>query len=205
MKRVARWAFNILAPVSLMLCVAACILWARSHKLYDSLDAAPQGKRLYLIHSHCGQLWFEARTYTEDVVARGPRWQTSDRSPPLLEVLEPGDYAYDYWGFALADSERSAPPPGPRLPYIDVLIYPTAWPLPTVKALAIPHWALALCLAAMPTWAILRVYWSNKRRRSGLCSVCSYDLRATPDRCPECGSTYKTVQSRACETPLAER
>jgi len=46
-----------------------------------------------------------------------------------------------------------------------------------------PHWSAALLSGAV-AWLCYR------RRRSfgvGRCSACGYDLRATPDRCPECG------------------
>jgi hypothetical protein len=48
-----------------------------------------------------------------------------------------------------------------------------------------PDWALVLPLAAWPAaWRLLA-----RRARAGLCPRCGYDLRATPDRCPECGTT----------------
>jgi hypothetical protein len=52
----------------------------------------------------------------------------------------------------------------------------------------VPFWFLAIVFAGLPGLWLFK--WSRRRKRSriGLCSKCGYDLRATPERCPECGA-----------------
>ena len=57
-----------------------------------------------------------------------------------------------------------------------------------VWSVTLPLWFLALLLAVAPARHGRQALRQRLGPRPGCCRHCGYDLRATPDRCPECGT-----------------
>jgi hypothetical protein len=52
----------------------------------------------------------------------------------------------------------------------------------------IPCWWVLLVSVPLPALVLFRRVRARRRVQQGRCVACGYDLRASPDRCPECGA-----------------
>ena len=57
-----------------------------------------------------------------------------------------------------------------------------------LTAVAVPYWSLWILTALLPVRWLWGRHVHRRRSHAGRCCSCGYDLRATPDRCPECGT-----------------
>ena len=181
-----RRLFTILSALSLLLFVAVVVLSARSCFVADDLRGRWTKKLDDLsIGVLCDSGAFHvsvyriARTQVDPDVEEGRRLSWSKEAPK-------GQVTEGLW----FDLHRN-----------NFRIGPTEF---SETLLAVPAWAVLLVTSALPAaWLVNTV--RRRRRVPGLCASCAYDLRATPERCPECGSVTRPAASTIAGTPLSAR
>jgi hypothetical protein len=173
MRRLLRWTFNTLAMASLLVCLATAGLWVRSYRVFD-LFMAERRKTLYLAPDYrCF-----AGSYRGDIVG----W--------IAWSERPEDHPTPPWEFKVEHARGRfvtvIPHYGFSTTHDNIGDYAyNSWQC------AAPHWSVVAAFALLPTIVAFRQVRAVRRRRQrsrlGLCLACGYDLRASPDRCPECG------------------
>jgi hypothetical protein len=179
--------FTILAVLSLVLCAGTCVEWVRSYWAREYVEwrrgtawaAVGSSGQICLIYESPPDK--NAKLAADESTNRGLHYNSSAPRPLLM-----GRSSSSFWsppviniqwdGFALLQEKMSAGPP--------------------VTAVVVPCWFLSVLLATLPSAWLWR--WHKQRQRAlmkGRCPSCGYDLRATPDRCPECGTVSKGKMS----------
>ena len=202
---------NILWLVSLLLTIGVAALWAHGHWYEDELRlhrwSPTRATDISLIASDALTaqigLWADpatdhggpsaikltsGRPFAMSFAALMRLMRTQQDSPPLFTVFQfnPGALLFDvaesrsqrrFAGFAW-HRDRWHQEQDPRV-----------WVSTT--SLAVPYWSvlcLTLLLPAMRARKYIRERRAARRKAQGLCLTCGYDLRASFDRCPECGT-----------------
>jgi hypothetical protein len=96
-------------------------------------------------------------------------------SPDVARAVGyPRTWQFDFLGFRYAHWDRA--------PYAGATNTFLTW-------IELPYLPTIFLTAALPAmWIRRRWLRAHEHRRPGMCGKCGYDLRATPDRCPECGT-----------------
>ena len=169
----ARRLFNIVRVASLLSCIAAMALWAWSDIATISYVRLQPAHGIELDISG-GGIWlhrFSSKGIPDFYRDRDKPTSWLASHEPLPQTHPPADarrlgFGYERWGNLQA----------------------RGWDF------TFPFWALILGLLVLPS-ASLAVGLRRCRRLVQLrCAFCGYDLRASPNRCPECGYVPENVR-----------
>jgi hypothetical protein len=163
-----RRLFASVCVLSLILCLATMGLWVRSYQYSDGIGYQRAVRNNvddhWWIQSVVGELRFVGLRSTTTPSTNPPGWMYSSRLQNG-EQLSGSKQGFNYATY----SQR---------PHHDFI----------ARVISVPHWFVISVLSIAPTYSLFSLRRQSKRRKLGLCLKCGYDLRASPQRCPECGT-----------------
>jgi hypothetical protein len=179
-KRLLRILRGSAILLSLLLLLLTLFLWPRSHHVGDGISYGRNGyaadgsliRRVVGVSSSQGQVLFNRGHFSSlwfNTISPREEGLHYERSLPTdLRVF--ADWSYGGFSHVSVDDGSTF----------------------GMKAVAVPHWLVALLSSLPPALWLIRHILRRKRSSPNACPTCGYDLRATPDRCPECGTLTST-------------
>jgi hypothetical protein len=210
-----RRLLNLLVIASLLLSFGAAALWVRSRSTWETL---------YLRTG--GWLWrFDSALSTLNIEhfrdwPNPPSHHYRASEPDPYKSVTPV-FAFRYAGANRTEWERGPfagaygtvcvvlRPDGsvdwdsPAFPILNSLRSAKFSPPFPFWSMTLPHWFLVLVFALPPVGRAVAIVCRHavrrRRRARGLCASCSYDVRESPARCPECGAAAGVRSGGAVE------
>jgi hypothetical protein len=164
-RRLLRILLNAATVLSLVLCVATAAQWLRSRSVRD-LWSKSAGGTIWSVDLNAG--WMSvARLWVDQPPA--PSWSWRHDAQPVQ------DQKWSGWERTLGvGAENNAGRLGA------FAFRHRSW--------SIAHRNVVLLTVILPAARLFHALRVRARKARRRCPACGYDLRATPDRCPECGT-----------------
>jgi hypothetical protein len=179
--------WNLLAALAGLLTIAIGILWCRSYFVRDSLSRSAPLREITVSSAH-GQIRIRWTDYSSVPLSVLPgrendpgELEPSHERPRDMQVVQT---THD---FLVVSYARTIPEPSPFV-----------WTWCGEQRIDISYGLVFALAALIPLHRGYHLLWG--RPRPGYCVVCGYNLFATPDHCPECGTRVAVCNADVTRT-----
>jgi hypothetical protein len=193
-----RRLFTVASVLSLVTCIGVVGLWFRSRTAGDWIGhygptyirgfSSGSGR---MIFSRVENPWPRMAAEMRQLMAEYPPFAERNRNnPEFLRYLRLAKPHWERETFPAYD-HASSPIPASSHSYLGFGYWRWISEGDTGQLglwIAVPYWGPALLTAILPAIWFACLGRDLRRNRLGLCRACGYDLRASKDRCPECGT-----------------